>query len=243
MTGETQTSSGKDRGPPTAPSVARARNFHEGFREEAVEAPKPAATGYVFAAVALIVAILFRNTPEVLWTALTVAAAFAVTARFEPDWLGPAEPALVPIRAAAQSRDEPRHYVCDVRRGGRPLRAGDATRSRSAAPEGVPRSGVILDQAGQIEPRKHAQSVLIAPVCWNGELASALLHSRQPRISRHRGSRNLSLSLTVSPTVTASNSHSLSRRGRHPTHSPKAAPWSNCSENSDPTCRPAKSGG
>jgi uncharacterized membrane protein len=89
MTGETQTSSGKDRGPPTAPSVARARNFHEGFREEAVEAPKPAATGYVFAAVALIVAILFRNTPEVLWTALTVAAAFAVTARFKPDWLGP----------------------------------------------------------------------------------------------------------------------------------------------------------
>ena len=67
----------------------QATNFHEGFREEEVAPPSPAATGYVFAVVALIVAVLFRDTATVLWSALGLATAFAAAAMFAPALLGP----------------------------------------------------------------------------------------------------------------------------------------------------------
>lgn len=67
------------------------RNFHESFSDQTpVEMPKPRATGIVFAVVALIVAVLFRDTLSVLLIALGLSAAFALTAWLVParlDWL------------------------------------------------------------------------------------------------------------------------------------------------------------
>lgn len=64
-------------------------NFHETYQDGHVDPPSPAATGYVFAVVAAIAAVLFRDTAWVLWPALACAVGFAVAARFCPQRLGP----------------------------------------------------------------------------------------------------------------------------------------------------------
>lgn len=66
-----------------------AGNFHETYiATDDVEPPKPRATGIVFAVVALIVAVLFRNTWAVFVPALGLSAAFGLMAWLRPSLLG-----------------------------------------------------------------------------------------------------------------------------------------------------------
>jgi hypothetical protein len=65
------------------------RNFHESFASDAVKPPSERATGLVFAAVAVIVAILWRNDASVLWPALAVAASLALVSYLAPGLLKP----------------------------------------------------------------------------------------------------------------------------------------------------------
>ncbi len=53
-----------------------ASNFHESFTSGEVKPPSERATGLVFAAVALVVAIMWRNEPR-MWWALGIAIALA----------------------------------------------------------------------------------------------------------------------------------------------------------------------
>ncbi|MEM1306642.1 MAG: hypothetical protein AAGG99_03880 [Pseudomonadota bacterium] len=67
-----------------------AGNFHESYTaRDTVEPPKPRATGLVFAGVAVIIAVLFRDTPTVVWSAGIAAVALAGAAWLIPDRLGP----------------------------------------------------------------------------------------------------------------------------------------------------------
>ena len=66
-----------------------AKNFHESFAGAEVKPPSERATGLVFAAVALIVAVLWRNSPIVLWWALGVAAILAAASLLAPALLKP----------------------------------------------------------------------------------------------------------------------------------------------------------
>ncbi len=65
------------------------QNFHESFAGGEVKPPSDRATGLVFAAVALIVAVLWRNSPTVLWVALSVAAMLAIVSLLAPSLLKP----------------------------------------------------------------------------------------------------------------------------------------------------------
>ncbi len=63
------------------------KNFHESFgHAAAVKPPSERSTGLVFACVALVVALLWRNTPNVLWIAAGVAVALAAISLAAP-WL------------------------------------------------------------------------------------------------------------------------------------------------------------
>ncbi len=65
------------------------KNFHESFAGREVKPPSERATGLVFAAVALIVAVLWRNSPTVLWVALSVSAMLAIISLLAPVFLKP----------------------------------------------------------------------------------------------------------------------------------------------------------
>jgi len=66
------------------------KNFHESFgHSAAVEPPSERSTGLVFACVALVVAVLWRHTPTVLWTSVGVAAALAGVGLVAPRLLKP----------------------------------------------------------------------------------------------------------------------------------------------------------
>ena len=65
------------------------KNFHESFSGGEVKPPPERATGLVFAAVALIVAVLWRNSPTVLWVALSVSAMLAIVSLLAPVFLKP----------------------------------------------------------------------------------------------------------------------------------------------------------
>ena len=65
------------------------KNFHESFAGDEVKPPSERATGLVFAAVALIVAVLWRNSPTVLWSALSIAAMLAIVSLLTPALLKP----------------------------------------------------------------------------------------------------------------------------------------------------------
>ena len=65
------------------------KNFHESFAGGEVKPPSDRATGLVFAAVALIIALLWRNSPTVLWAALGIAAALAIISLIAPPLLKP----------------------------------------------------------------------------------------------------------------------------------------------------------
>lgn len=64
-------------------------NFHESFAPDEVQPPSDRSTGLVFAAVALIVAVLWRNQATVLWWGLGLAAAFGLVALIAPVLLRP----------------------------------------------------------------------------------------------------------------------------------------------------------
>ena len=66
-----------------------AENFHESFAGGEVKPPSERATGLVFAAVALIVAVLWRNSPTVLWSALGIAVILAALSLLAPTLLKP----------------------------------------------------------------------------------------------------------------------------------------------------------
>jgi len=65
------------------------KDFHESFAAGEVKPPSERATGLVFAAVALIVAIAWRNSPIVLWSAIGVSAIFAILSLLAPAILRP----------------------------------------------------------------------------------------------------------------------------------------------------------
>jgi len=65
------------------------KNFHESFAGGEVKPPSDRATGLVFAAVALIVAVAWRNSPTVLWAALGVAVMLAIVSLLAPALLKP----------------------------------------------------------------------------------------------------------------------------------------------------------
>jgi hypothetical protein len=65
------------------------RNFHESFTPGEVKPPSERATGLVFAAVALLFALLWRNEPRVPWWALGLAAALALVSLIAPRLLKP----------------------------------------------------------------------------------------------------------------------------------------------------------
>ncbi len=64
-------------------------NFHESFSEADLTPPTERATGTVFSVVALIVAVVFHNTPVVWISAAAVACGFAGVSVFAPKLLAP----------------------------------------------------------------------------------------------------------------------------------------------------------
>jgi len=63
------------------------KNFHESFAGGEVKPPSEHATGLIFAAVAVIVAVLWRNNPTVLWSALAIAVTLAIVSLLAPAFL------------------------------------------------------------------------------------------------------------------------------------------------------------
>ena len=66
-----------------------AKNFHESFASDAVKPPSERATGLVFAAVAVIVALIWRNDASVFWSALAVATLLGLVSLLAPRLLKP----------------------------------------------------------------------------------------------------------------------------------------------------------
>lgn len=65
------------------------RNFHESFTQDEIAPPSERATGLVFAGIAIIVAIVWRGSPKVLWTSAAVGVALAAASLFAPAMLKP----------------------------------------------------------------------------------------------------------------------------------------------------------
>ena len=65
------------------------KNFHEHFQEAALTPPPARSTGLVFTGFAVVVAILFRQNPAVLWTALGLAGLLAGLSFGAPHLLQP----------------------------------------------------------------------------------------------------------------------------------------------------------
>jgi predicted membrane metal-binding protein len=64
-------------------------NFHESYAASEIRPPSERSTGLLFVAVAVIVAVLWRNVPTVLWVALGMAAILAVVILIAPVLLKP----------------------------------------------------------------------------------------------------------------------------------------------------------
>jgi hypothetical protein len=64
-------------------------SFHENYREEKHELPSDRSTGFVFAAVAAIVAVLYRHNPTVLSSAAIVSSLFVLVSVLAPGLLRP----------------------------------------------------------------------------------------------------------------------------------------------------------
>jgi len=69
--------------------LVMSKNFHESFAGGEVKPPSERATGLVFVAVALIVAVLWRNSSTVLWVALSIAMLLAIVSFLAPAFLKP----------------------------------------------------------------------------------------------------------------------------------------------------------
>jgi hypothetical protein len=64
-------------------------SFHESYRQGEIQLPSDRSTGLVFAAVAVIVAALWRKDPTVPWVALGVAAILSIVSLAVPIALRP----------------------------------------------------------------------------------------------------------------------------------------------------------
>jgi predicted membrane metal-binding protein len=64
-------------------------NFHESFAGSEIKLPTERSTGLLFAAVAVIVALLWRDSPTLPWVALGLAAMFAAVSLIAPVLLKP----------------------------------------------------------------------------------------------------------------------------------------------------------
>jgi predicted membrane metal-binding protein len=64
-------------------------NFHENYAGRENKPPSERSTGLLFAAVAVIVAVLWRNSPTVPWVALCLASILAVVSLIAPVLLKP----------------------------------------------------------------------------------------------------------------------------------------------------------
>jgi hypothetical protein len=64
-------------------------NFHESFTGSETKPPSERSTGLLFAGVAVIVAVLWRNSPTVVWVALGMATMFAAASLIVPVLLKP----------------------------------------------------------------------------------------------------------------------------------------------------------
>jgi hypothetical protein len=71
------------------PMNAKRTNFHESFAGSEIKPPSERSTSLLFAAVALIVAVLWRNSPTVVWVALGMAAILAAVSLLAPTLLKP----------------------------------------------------------------------------------------------------------------------------------------------------------
>lgn len=65
------------------------KGFHESFQQGEIKPPSDRSTGLVFAAVAVIVAALWRNNPTAPWVALGVAAMLLIASLAVPIVLRP----------------------------------------------------------------------------------------------------------------------------------------------------------
>jgi hypothetical protein len=65
------------------------RNFHESYKGGEVKPPSERSTGLVFAAVAVIFAVLWRNSPTVPWVALGIGLGLAAVSLIAPILLKP----------------------------------------------------------------------------------------------------------------------------------------------------------
>ena len=65
------------------------KNFHESYATGDVRPPSDPAASLVFAAVTLIIAVLWRNSSTVLWVALGIAAMLAIVSLIAPVLLKP----------------------------------------------------------------------------------------------------------------------------------------------------------
>ena len=64
-------------------------NFHEHYEGSEIKPPSERATGMLFAAVAAIVAVLWRNSSIVLWMAFGIAAILTAVSLTTPNFLRP----------------------------------------------------------------------------------------------------------------------------------------------------------
>ena len=64
-------------------------NFHESYAGREIKPPSERSTGLLFGAVAVIVAVLWRNSPTVPWVALGMAATLATVSLIAPVLLKP----------------------------------------------------------------------------------------------------------------------------------------------------------
>ena len=65
------------------------RNFHESYAASEIKPPSERSTGLVFAAVAVIFAVLWRNSPTAPWVALGMAVILAAVSLIAPVLLKP----------------------------------------------------------------------------------------------------------------------------------------------------------
>lgn len=65
------------------------RNFHESYASEDIGPPSERSTGFVFAAVAALAAVLRYNNPPVMWLALSLAVALTAVSFICPSILRP----------------------------------------------------------------------------------------------------------------------------------------------------------
>jgi len=73
----------------SARALRLAKNFHESYKRDNIRAPSDRGTGLVFASLAAIVALFWRQSQTVLWLALGISVSLATVSLTVPRVLGP----------------------------------------------------------------------------------------------------------------------------------------------------------